>query len=82
MSNNEAIGKLAEILSKPSSRKSFATDPEGTLQDRGVKPEDLPKEIYEVLSDLEGTQLGAINRLKMAFDKSPDVSDDLKLQMV
>jgi hypothetical protein len=52
------------------------------LRDRGVEPDDLPAEIYGVLSDLEGTQLGAIIRLKLAFDNSPDVSDDLKLQMV
>jgi hypothetical protein len=76
------MAMLVQILSKGPTRKSFAADPEGTLRDRGVNPNDLPPEIYEVLSDLDGTQLGAIVRLKIAFENSQDVSDDVKLQMV
>jgi hypothetical protein len=82
MTNDDAIAKLAEILSKGATRKSFANDPEGTLRDRGVNPDDLPAEIYEVLSDLGDIELRAIARLRAAFDASQDVSPDMKLQMV
>ena len=82
MTSDDAVAKLAQILSKGSSRKSFATDPDGTLRDNGVNPEDLPPEIYNVLSDLSDTELRAIARLKKAFDDAPDVDADQKLQMV
>jgi hypothetical protein len=81
VTDNEAIATLADILSKGATRKSFATDPEGTLRDRGVDPASLPAEIYDVLSDLNDAELRAIGRLKGAFDHS-DISDEQKLQMV
>ncbi len=82
MTNNDPIATLADILSKGSTRKSFASDPEGTLRDRGVDPADLPSDIYDVLADLNDAELRAIGRLRGAFDSSPDISSDQKLQMV
>jgi hypothetical protein len=82
VTNDDAIAKLEQILSKGATRKSFANDPEGTLRDNGVDPADLPEDVYEVLSDLNHDELRAVARLKGAFDRSTDVSPQAKLQMV
>jgi hypothetical protein len=70
------LEKLVQVISDPTSRRSFVKDAEGTLQKAGVKSDALPKTLVDALAELTPAELRLVSHLNStlvdAGYKAPD----------
>jgi hypothetical protein len=72
----QELEKLVQVISDPTSRRSFVKDAEGTLQKAGVKADALPKTLVDALAELTPAELRLVSHLNStlvaAGYKAPD----------
>ena len=72
----QELEKLVQVISDPTSRRSFVKDAEGTLQKAGVKSDALPKTLVDALAELSPAELRLVSHLNStlvdAGYKAPD----------
>lgn len=72
----QELEKLVQVISDPTSRRSFVKDAEGTLQKAGVKSDALPKTLVDALAELTPAELRLVSHLNStlvdAGYKAPD----------
>lgn len=57
------LKKLADVIADPGQRKSFAADPDGTLDRSDVNPDAIPDGVLGTLKGLSQEELRALARL-------------------
>ncbi len=69
------LKKLADLLDDPDHRQSFASDPDGTLEQVDVDPDAIPDEVLSTLKGLSHEELQVLTRLNSSL-KSSGISVD------
>lgn len=64
------LKKLADVISDPGERQSFASDPDGTLDRIDVNPEAIPENVLSTLKGLSQQELDALSRLNSTLLES------------
>ena len=64
------LKKLADVIADPGQRKSFAADPDGTLDRVDVKPEAIPENVLSTLKGLSQEELRVLSRLNSSLLES------------
>ena len=64
------LKKLADVIADPGQRKSFAADPDGTLDRVDVKPEAIPENVLTTLKGLNQEELRVLARLNSTLLES------------
>jgi hypothetical protein len=62
-----ALGILDDLIRDPQSRIQFLEDPYATLRNAGADPDDVPSEVWQVLTQMTLDELGAIANLGVAL---------------
>ena len=62
-----AVAILDDLIRDPQSRLRFHEDPYGTLRNAGADPDDVPSEVWQVLTQMTLDELGAIADLGVAL---------------
>lgn len=71
--NPDAAGelkKLADVIADPAERKSFAEDPDGTLDRVDVNPQAIPDNVLSTLKGLSQQELDALTRVNSSLLES------------
>ena len=67
----DAVSKLAtEVLARPTTRRSFATDPLGTLERAGIAADEIPPQVLDTLSDMSYEELGIVGSVAQSLIES------------
>jgi hypothetical protein len=79
----QELEKLVQVISDPSTRRSFIKDAEGTLQKAGVKADALPKNVVDALAELTPAELRLVSHLNSTlFDAGYRAPDSGSLAIV
>jgi hypothetical protein len=66
-----ALSRLAtEVLARPSTRRSFATDPLGTLERAGIDAQAIPERVPDTLADMSYEELGIVGSVAQSLKDS------------
>jgi hypothetical protein len=64
----DAVSRLAtEVLARPTTRRSFATDPLGTLERAGIDAHEIPEGVLDTLSDMSYEELGIVGSVTQSL---------------
>jgi hypothetical protein len=62
-----AVAILDDLIRDPQSRIQFYEDPDDTLRNAGVDPDDVPPHVWQVLTEMTLEELTAIAALGLAL---------------
>jgi hypothetical protein len=64
----DAVSRLAtEVLARPTVRRSFATDPLGTLERTGIDVTAIPEGVLDTLADMSYEELGIVGSVAQSL---------------
>jgi hypothetical protein len=64
----DAVSRLAtEVLVRPTMRRSFATDPLGTLERAGIEATAIPQGVLDTLADMSYEELGIVGSVAQSL---------------
>lgn len=62
-----AVSKLDGVIRDPQSRRQFQEDPHATLRNAGANPDDVPTDVWQILTDMTPAELDALVALGVAM---------------